>query len=157
MKGISTILAMILIVIIVVALIGLTYTFAVGLFQTTTSAATTTTTNITSNILKSVYIIGTPICTNSTTNMVWDWVNFTIQNTGTLTINPGDLYATIDGNTTAVLNTTNAPINSVSISPGKTMSFYANISKPGGQAAITTRYLTVSAPAADVYATLTGC
>ena len=43
MKGISTILAMILIVIIVVALIGLTYTFAVGLFGTTTEATTETT------------------------------------------------------------------------------------------------------------------
>lgn len=53
---------MILIVIIVVALIGLTYTFAANLFSTTTETATSSVTTTTKNMDKTVQIIGVPTC-----------------------------------------------------------------------------------------------
>ncbi len=57
MKGISTILATILIVIIVVAIIGLTYTFSVTLFQQAAGGATNATVTTVGNIQKSVAIV----------------------------------------------------------------------------------------------------
>jgi FlaG/FlaF family flagellin (archaellin) len=89
MKGISTILAMILIVIIVVALIGLTYTFAVGLFSTTTSGANEQTTAITERMQKSISIVAARC--NSTN----DYVYFTLKSTGTTNITQVDLSAFI--------------------------------------------------------------
>ena len=82
MKGISTILAMILIVIIVVALIGLTYTFAVGLFSTTTSGATQQTSAVTERLQKSATIVSAS-CASGTTERNF---TITIKNTGTLKI-----------------------------------------------------------------------
>jgi len=89
MKGISTILAMILIVIIVVALIGLTYTFAVGLFATTTEGATEQTETVTEAMQKSVNIV------SGRCNSTDDIVNFTVKNTGTKDIVAADLGAFI--------------------------------------------------------------
>jgi len=82
MKGISTILAMILIVIIVVALIGLTYTFAVGLFSTTTGGATQQTTAVTERLQKSGTIVSASCGAAGATRTF----KFTIKNTGTLQI-----------------------------------------------------------------------
>jgi len=79
MKGISTILAMILIVIIVVALIGLTYTFAVGLFGTATTGATGQTEAVTKRLDQSIGFVTSPICTSNTEN--WT-ITFTIKHTG---------------------------------------------------------------------------
>ena len=89
MKGISTILAMILIVIIVVALIGLTYTFAIGLFQTTTEGASSTTTDITERMQKSA-VISSATCDAS------DNIDFTIRATGSGDIDAAEIYAFID-------------------------------------------------------------
>jgi FlaG/FlaF family flagellin (archaellin) len=83
MKGISTILAMILIVIIVVALIGLTYTFAVGLFSTTTGGATQQTTAVTQRLQKSATIVSASCGSLSGSSRNF---KFTIKNTGTLPI-----------------------------------------------------------------------
>jgi len=155
MKGISTILAMILIVIIVVALIGLTYTFAVGLFQTTTTATTTATASVTTNIQKSVYIpYNGASCKSKDVNNLW--VNFTIQNSGTLTIIPGELGAIFDGADISLLaiNASGANnITTMSLVPGKIATLGATIPKVTGR---TTRTLTVSAPAGDVSYTFTG-
>ena len=90
MKGISTILAMILIVIIVVALIGLTYTFAVSLFTTTTVGATEQTQQVTEQMQKSVWISSVRCEETGQT------LNFTIKNTGTMTIKAADLRFYID-------------------------------------------------------------
>ena len=92
MKGISTILAMILIVIIVVALIGLTYTFAVGLFTTTTGGATEQTSQITEQMQKSVYIVAAR-CNGTSNNLNF---NFTLKNTGTQNIVQNDLKVFVD-------------------------------------------------------------
>ncbi len=89
MKGISTILAMILIVIIVVALIGLTYTFAVGLFGTATGGATEQTATVTERLQKS----GTIVSSSCDKNIVSEQRNFTvtIKNTGTLPIKANEI------------------------------------------------------------------
>lgn len=82
MKGLSTILAMILIVIIVVALIGLTYTFAANLFQTTTSTATTSVETTTANMDKHVSIRGTVLCKNTSLTLTAWRVNVTLRHDG---------------------------------------------------------------------------
>ncbi|NIM46689.1 MAG: hypothetical protein GTN40_00840 [Candidatus Aenigmarchaeota archaeon] len=93
MKGISTILAMILIVIIVVALIGLTYTFAVGLFGTATAGATEQTAAVTERLQKSVAIVASS-CSISGANATY---RFTLKNTGTMTVEAASLKAFVDG------------------------------------------------------------
>jgi archaellum component FlaF (FlaF/FlaG flagellin family) len=90
MKGISTILAMILIVIIVVALIGMTYTFAVGLFSTTANATQQQTNQVTSNMGKTVAIASAK-CNPGANYQI------TLRNTGSNTIGGGELSAFVDG------------------------------------------------------------
>ena len=92
MKGISTILAIILIVIIVVALISLTYTFAVGLFTTTTRSATAGTQAVTERLDKRISFVAAS-CDATT-----DIVKFTIRHDGaTYNIGNDDLSAFIGG------------------------------------------------------------
>ena len=96
MKGISTILAMILIVIIVVALIGMTYTFAVGLFSTTTTATENQTSQITGNMGKTVNIVAARC--DATANSY----TYSLRNTGTQTIRIADLALFADGSLVTV-------------------------------------------------------
>jgi hypothetical protein len=91
MKGISTILAVILIVIIVVAMISLTYTFAANLLTTTTTGATEQTTATAERMLKSV-TFASASCSVSD-----GLVRFTIRHTGTVNIKSGELAAFING------------------------------------------------------------
>jgi FlaG/FlaF family flagellin (archaellin) len=79
MKGISTIVATILIVIIVVALVSLTYTFATGLLSTTTKSAETGVTTTTMRMDQRASFATDPICKNVTNG--WN-ITFSLRHDG---------------------------------------------------------------------------
>ena len=108
MKGISTILAVILIVIIVVAMISLTYTFASSLIATTTTEAAKQTTTTAERMLKTVEFIIANCDANS------DEVKFTLRHTGSADINSGELAAFVNEEIVA----TNPLINETSLNAG---------------------------------------
>jgi len=151
MKGISTILATILIVIIVVALVSLTYTFAVGLFSTAAGGAEKGVVTTTQRLDKSVSIVGTPVCIKE--NNVNYTVTFTIRHLGaTYNITSNEVSAFLGGG-----------------SGGWTGSGFSNDMNPGSTKTLTWKNnsvvtwsttgttFTVSAPAADATKTLTTC
>lgn len=155
MKGISTILAMILIVIIVVALIGLTYTFAVGLFSTTSGTATSQVTTTTTRLDKQVSFIGTVTCKNSTVAADNWTVTFTLRHNGaTWDINDAvqnELTAILDSNVIADsqtwYTTGSGTLGTTPIKPGelKTFSLWY-----GASAFTGSHTLTISAPAGEM-------
>ena len=162
MKGLSTILAMILIVIITVALIGLTYTFASGLIGMSGTAAVGSTANMTTNLQKTIYISSASCVNNST------YVNltFTVKATGSTSINglTHELGAALDGGdiTTSAyeyyIGTTPgvgfSMFNS-NITAGRVMSYlyiYKNTTPN-----FASRMLTVSAPGGDMSYTIQSC
>ncbi len=145
MKGISTILAMILIVIIVVALIGLTYTFAVGLFGTATTGATGQTEAVTKRLDQSIGFVTSPICTNTTN--AWT-ITFTIKHTGaTHDITATDIDVLV-GNTK--INTIGGWVDPMT--PGLTE--YLSVSNESAVDWSGTQTLTVSVPATPVSRTV---
>jgi len=145
MKGISTILAMILIVIIVVALIGLTYTFAVGLFGTATTGATGQTEAVTKRLDQSIGFVTSPVCTNTTNN--WR-ITFTIKHTGaTHDITSTDIDVLV-GNTKHTINGWTADL-----SPGGTAYLYVE-NESAVDWATDVQTLTVSVPATPVSRTV---
>jgi len=157
MKGISTILAMILIVIIVVALIGLTYTFAVGLFSTTSGTATSQVTTTTTRLDKQVSFIGTVTCGNYSGNANSWVIQFTIRHNGaTHTINdpssPNELTAIIDSSVIPDPNTKlvggATTLWTQPIKPGELKAF--NLTYANSSAFIGTHTLTISAPAGEM-------
>jgi FlaG/FlaF family flagellin (archaellin) len=138
MKGISEILAMILIVIIVVALIGMTYTFATGLFSTTTNATQQQTGQITSNMGKTVSIMAAKCNTTG--------YFFAIRNTGPNTIKSTELAAFADG----------AILSGVSFADLTASQVSAQLSgTPGAAAGSGQHTLKVSSPAGEVQTQLT--
>jgi len=157
MKGISTILAMILIVIIVVALIGLTYTFAVGLFSTTTGTATSQVTTTTTRLDKQVSYIGTATCGNySGSSSKWV-IQFTLRHNGaSYTINdpssPIELTAIIDSSVIPDLDTKlvdgTTTLGTQTIKPGELKAF--NLTYVNSSAFIGSHTLTISAPAGEM-------
>jgi len=162
MKGLSTILAMILIVIIVVALIGLTYTFSVQLFQTSATGASNATQSTTQNLQKTVDIISAN-CYNTT--QTTEMVNFTVRATG-LALN-GELSALWDGVdiSSTVYETNNTgvyvanKINTISLAGGQVKGFSYIYTLPAYPAVTSyhSHILTITAPAGDVPQTLTSC
>lgn len=158
MKGISTILAMILIVIIVVALIGLTYTFAVGLFSTTSGTATSQVTTTTTRLDKQVSFIGTVTCQNNTVAASNWTVTFTIRHNGaTYNINdatsPNELTAIIDSSVildaNTKLTTGSTSLGSQLIKPGELKTFSLWYQNTSG-VFTGTHTLTLSAPAGEM-------
>jgi len=155
MKGISTILAMILIVIIVVALIGLTYTFAVGLFSTTSGTATSQVTATTTRLDKQVSFIGTVTCGNYSGSNNWV-IQFTIRHNGaTHNINdptPQELTAILDSNVildaNTKLTTGSTTLGTQPIKPGELKTF--NLTYANSSAFTGTHTLTLSAPAGEM-------
>jgi len=146
MKGISTILAMILIVIIVVALIGLTYTFAVGLFTTTTTGATGQTETVTKRLDQSVSFITDPTCTN--TSDTWT-ISFTIRHSGAIyDITSADIDVLVDNDQITTINGFTDPMT-----PGETE--YLSVSNESTVDWSGTKTLTVSVPAAPVSKSVT--
>jgi FlaG/FlaF family flagellin (archaellin) len=157
MKGISTILAMILIVIIVVALIGLTYTFAVGLFSTTTGTATNQVTTTTTRLDKQVSFIGTVTCGNYSGNSNSWVIQFTIRHNGASNYindatSQNELTAILDSSviddskTKLVGGTTT--LGTQLIKPGELKAF--NLTYANTSAFIGTHTLTLSAPAGEM-------
>jgi len=142
MKGISTILATILIVIIVVALVSLTYTFAVGLFTTSAKGATAGTEALAKRLQQSVEIVGDGSCNAVTNN-----ITFSIRNSGTENIGAGSLSVLIAGK--LISDASTAPnITAATMSPGQLKQFSAWTEDD-----LTTGNsytLTVSAPAGSV-------
>ena len=149
MKGISTILATILIVIIVVALVSLTYTFAVGLFGTAAGGAERGVTTTTIRLDKSVSIVGTPICSLSSNTYS---VVFTIRHLGsTYNITGNEVSAFFGGGS----GTFTGGFGS-DLAPGGTKTLtWTNNSAVAWLSTGTT--FTVSVPAADASKTLTTC
>lgn len=148
MKGISTILATILIVIIVVALVSLTYTFAVGLFTTASTGAEKGVQATTIRLDKSISIVGTPTCSLASSTYT---VSFTIRHLGsTYNITPSEVSAFLGGGSGTFAGF------STDLAPGgtKTLS-WTNTSTVAWSSTGTT--FTVSAPAADTSKTLTTC
>ena len=141
MKGISTILATILIVIIVVALVSLTYTFAIGLFGTSSRGATGGVEQTTMRMDKAVAFVTDPTCSGTGV------ISFTIRHLGaTYDINQteisvlfGQKQETIDTNSWALSKLLNA---------GKTQ--FVNTTADSSIVGQTAE-ITVSAPAASIY------
>jgi len=149
MKGISTILATILIVIIVVALVSLTYTFAVGLFSTAAGGAEKGVVTTTQRLDKSVSIVGTPVCTKPVSNSYQ--IVFTIRHLGaTYNITSTEASAFLGGGSGIISGF------STDLAPGGTKTLtWTNNSLVTWSSTGTT--FTVSAPAADASKTLTTC
>lgn len=92
MKGISTILATIMIVIIVVALVSLTYTFAVNLFGTSTKPVETGVSETNKKIDQRVSFVVDPTCTRPD-GITWQ-ISFSIRHEGsTYNITPDGITA----------------------------------------------------------------
>jgi hypothetical protein len=149
MKGISTILATILIVIIVVALVSLTYTFAVGLFGTAAGGAEKGVTTTTIRLDKSVSIVGTPVCTKVSNNYQ---VVFSIRHLGsTYNITTSEISVFLGGGSGSY---TGWGVGDLAPGGTKTLT-WTNTSAVTWSSTGTT--FTVSAPAADSSKTLTTC
>ncbi len=98
MKGISAVLAVVLIVVITVAIIGLAYGWATGLFGITTAASEEQVGGVTGALQKSVQIVAAS-CTNEYGGEVYSdtaFLYFTVKNTGTLAIDGSELNFFID-------------------------------------------------------------
>jgi len=149
MKGISTILATILIVIIVVALVSLTYTFAVGLFSTAAGGAEKGVVTTTQRLDKSVSIVGDAVCTKPASNSYQ--IVFTIRHLGaTYNITSNEVSAFLGGGSGTISGF------STDLTPGGTKTLiWTNNTMVSWSTTGTT--FTVSAPAADASKTLTTC
>ena len=146
MKGISTILATILIVIIVVALVSLTYTFATGLLGTATKGAESAATTATMNLNKRVFLVTDPTCEK--TSEGWT-ITYTIRHDGaTYNINYNEITA-LFGNDLLSSDWTSGYIE-----PGQAKTVVAKNTTVVDWSS-KTRSFTVSAPAGSVYRTIT--
>ncbi len=102
-KGLSAIIATIMLLMITVALIGVFYVFSSGLVTSGTSAVGSAATATTERMLKTV-AIAMASCSNTTSaNNI---INFTVQNVGTKDILAGELKVYVDG----VENTATSPV-----------------------------------------------
>jgi len=93
MKGISTVLAIVLIVVITVAIIGLAYGWATGIFSMAESASEDQVSSVVDTLGKSVNIVSSAcVAYEEAFN-----VSFTIKNTGTADINAEELSVFLGG------------------------------------------------------------
>lgn len=92
MKGISTVIAVILIVIIVVALVSLTYTFAISMFTSTTTTASKQTQSTTENMMKTFEFVSVS-CSLSGNTATY---KFTLRSTGTVDLKKEELAIFLD-------------------------------------------------------------
>lgn len=136
MKGISTILAMILIVIIVVALIGMTYTFAVGLFSSTATTTENQTAQITGNMGKTIAVVSARCVAGTGTAGSYSVV---VRNTGNAAITANEIAVTADGALLTLSSPAPLPV-------GNTVQY----TSVGMAVTATTHNLVVSSPAGNV-------
>jgi archaellum component FlaF (FlaF/FlaG flagellin family) len=148
MRGISTILAVILIVIIVVAMISLTYTFAVNLFTTTTTGAEEQTSATTERMLKGVTFASASCDAGN------NIIRFTIRHTGSVDIESGELAAFIDGSKADFENSAGSLITAVPLDSGQVSDEFNYTSTTDYQDGDKVK-ITVSAPAGEVERTVT--
>lgn len=138
MKGVSTILATILIVIIVVALVSITYTFAVGLVSTSTRGASTGTEELTKKLQQNVEFV-TASCASGSPGTI----KFAVRHSGSINITVGNLNALVDGS----IISTNPDITTASLGIGEVKNFTIDSVNTRAGQDIT---VTVSAPASPV-------
>jgi len=124
MKGVSTVIAIILILMITVALAALAYTWFTGIFASLTASATTATTTAT-----------TAMATSFVIESAWNvstLVNVAIRNTGTSNINMPKIIAYVSDikYTPANLNPT------TTLSPGDKGTFTLTVTDPKGKTLI---------------------
>lgn len=145
MKGISTILATIMIVIIVVALVSLTYTFAVNLFGSSTQPISSSVASTNQKIDQRISFVVNPTCQN--VSGTWT-ITFSIRHEGsTYVINKTDITVLFD-NTPVTTSGWNNPMT-----PGSVESLtFTNSSAVDWSGSNT---LVVSAPASPISATVT--
>jgi FlaG/FlaF family flagellin (archaellin) len=147
MKGISTILATILIVIIVVALVSLTYTFAISLFGASTKPVETGVSSTTQKIDKRVIFVVDPSCAKIGN----DWqISFSIRHDGaTYNITSSEISVYYGNDPT-----TFSWSPSGDMSPGSTKTITAT-NQTGASWGSTSRDVTVSAPANPISKSVT--
>lgn len=93
-KGISAVIATIMLLLITIALIGVVYAFITTLAGTTIAAGTGQASATTDRMLKTI-TVSAATCGNTTpANNI---INFTVQNIGTKDILPGELAVYVDG------------------------------------------------------------
>ena len=152
MKGISTILATIMIVIIVVALVSLTYTFAVGLVSTSTRPVETSVSETTKKIDKSVSIVGDPACSYDAATNKYS-ITFTIRHLGST-------YNISQNEITALLGSSSGKLqwpDTNPLMPSGTATIVYQNDMPVTWSASGSASFIVSAPAADVSKTVSKC
>jgi hypothetical protein len=142
MKGISTILATILIVIIVVAMVSLTYTFATNLFGSATKPAETGIDSSIQKMDKRVSFVVDPSCIDKNSDgKVWQ-VSFSLRH-------EGSTYSIKSSEMTAIFNNAQEDFSAswgvTDMAPGsvKSLSFTNTTPITSGK----TYTLTISAPA----------
>lgn len=101
-KGISTILATVMLLLITISMVAVFYVFGTGLITTSTGATTITATTTTEMMLK---VVAIPVAKCSNTTPTNNIINFTLQNVGTKDILGGELKVYVDD----VQNTNTAP------------------------------------------------
>lgn len=145
MKGVSTILATILIVIIVVALISLTYTFAIGLVGTSTRGAERSVSDVTIRLDKRISFVNDPVCDHTNSNWI---ISFSIRHDGaTYNISSNEIAAFF-GNDPTTLSWPGGDMK-----PGEAKAITATNSTAinwGGE----TRSFAISAPAGSISRTV---
>jgi hypothetical protein len=146
MKGISTILATIMIVIIVVALVSLTYTFAVNLFGSSTKPIESSVTQTNQKIDQRVSFIVDPSCQKIGSS--WQ-ISFSIRHEGATYNISSAMITALFGNDPGTLS----GWGSDDMAPGTVKSLtFTNSSAVNWSE---TADLTVSAPASPISATVT--
>jgi hypothetical protein len=145
-KGISTILATILIVVIVVALVSLTYTFATSLFGTSTKGVDNSVTEATKKMDQRIIFVTDPEC-EQLSNGNWS-ISFTIRH-------DGSSYSISENQITALFGNDMGTISgwgSEPLAPGgiKSLKFWNTTAVTWR----TTDLFTVSAPAGSIVKTI---
>jgi len=127
MKGVSTVIAIILILMITVALAALAYTWFTGIFATLTASATTATTTATTAMATSFVIESAWNTTLATNN-----VNVAIRNVGTSGINMPKIIAYVSD-----IKYTPANLNpATTLNPGDKGTFTLTVTDPKGKTLI---------------------
>ena len=153
MKGISTILATILVVIIVVALISLTYTFAINLFGTASKGATGGVEQTTIRLDKAVAFAIDPICEWNSTDSKYQ-LKFALRHLGaTYNINKTEISVFWGRNNDFSITESSWPISTL-LKPGETISIVAENKT---EISSGTKDVTVLAPAAPITKTNVNC
>ncbi|MBU3896395.1 MAG: hypothetical protein KJ697_00460 [Nanoarchaeota archaeon] len=130
MKGISAVLATVLIVVITVAIIGMAYGWATGMFEMVGDTSEENVAGVTDNMLKSVQIV--------TAGCIGETITFSVRATGTKDIEAGELSVFLENE----MQTTSPDTATTEITSGITQEFTISNAVSGS--------LKVSAPAGSV-------